>query len=85
MEGEQSPDNIDIYGTLYDMNVNLCDRFPALSPFSVRRERFHDVILIFARQISKNKRSGTRNEEREFTTKSGEKVIRRKATKDDWY
>lgn len=85
MEGEQSPDNIDIYGTLYDMNVNLCDRFPALSPFSVRRERFHDVILIFARQISKNRQIGTKNGEREFTTKNGEKVIRRKATKDDWY
>ena len=25
----------------------LCDRFPALSPFSVRRERFSDVIGLY--------------------------------------
>ena len=67
------------------MNVNLCNAFPALSPFSVRRERFHDVILIFTRQIAKNKRSGEDKKEKEFTTKNGEKIIRRKATKDDWY
>ncbi|MEE0874253.1 MAG: hypothetical protein UIH27_12440 [Ruminococcus sp.] len=43
------------------------------------------MILIFTRQIAKNKRSGDDKKEKEFTTKNGEKVIRRKATKDDWY
>ena len=67
------------------MNVNLCERFPALSPFSVRRERFHDVLLIFVRTIKKNKQSGEKTDGQVLTTKSGEKIIRRKATKDDWY
>jgi len=67
------------------MNINLCDRFPSLNPFAVRRERFHDVILIFIRQIEKNHRSGKTNREQEFTTKGGQKVIRREANNDDWY
>jgi hypothetical protein len=67
------------------LNVNLCEKFPALSPFSVRRERFHEVILIFSRQIEKNQRSGKNGKEEKVVTKNGEKVIRRRATKDDWY
>ena len=33
------------------MNIEmvLCDRFPALSPFSVRRERLHDVLAAFVK------------------------------------
>ena len=56
-----------------------------MNPFAVRRERFHDVILIFIRQIEKNHRSSKTNREQEFMTKGGQKVIRRKANNDDWY
>jgi hypothetical protein len=31
------------------MNTALCRKFPALDPFAVRRERYHDVLRIFAR------------------------------------
>ena len=34
------------------MNAALCDRFPALSPFSVRRERWHEVLLIYRRLLT---------------------------------
>lgn len=34
------------------MNAALCDRFPALSPFSVRRERWHEVLLIYGRLLT---------------------------------
>ena len=67
------------------MNVNLCNAFPAYRLSQSAGSGFHDVILIFTRQIAKNKRSGENKKKKEFTTKSGEKVIRRKATKDDWY
>jgi hypothetical protein len=43
------------------------------------------VILIFSRQIEKNQRSGKKGKEQEVVTRNGEKVIRRRATKDDWY
>lgn len=33
------------------MSVQLCDRFPALSPFSVREKRWHDVLLIYGRLL----------------------------------
>jgi hypothetical protein len=57
----------------------LCDRFPALDPFTVRAQRFHDVLLVFRRlyeQAEHNKKHGT-------TVKNG--VIRRPAKNDDWY
>ena len=31
------------------MNTALCRKFPALDPFAVRRERYRDVLRIFAR------------------------------------
>lgn len=34
------------------MNVSLCDRFPALHPFAVRRERWSNVILIYRRLLT---------------------------------
>ena len=27
--------------------MSLCENFPALSPFTMYRERFHDVIVLF--------------------------------------
>ncbi len=67
------------------MNVNLCDRFPALDPFRVRSQRFHDVLLIFRRLTNQTQ------------IKNGEKaklpagayikngVLYRPAMNDDWY
>jgi hypothetical protein len=59
------------------MNLNLCDKFVALSPFTVRRERFHDVLLTYSRLANHAKK------EKKKTTKSG--IIRRPAQNDDWF
>lgn len=58
------------------MTLNICERFPSLSPFDVRRERASEVFRLVGR-ISKS------NEYRakESTTK---KKIRRPAG-DDWF
>lgn len=63
------------------MNVNLCERFPALDPFRVRAQRFHDVLLIFRRL--KNKSEIKERLPEGATVKNG--TIRRPAQNDDWY
>jgi hypothetical protein len=68
-----------MYEILFDLNVNLCTRFPALDPFRVRAQRFHDVLLIF-RRLNGYK---TADERAGITRKNG--VIRRPAKKDDWF
>lgn len=65
------------------MNTNLCDRFPALDPFSVRAQRFHDVLLIFRRINEQGKRKDKGKTSDGVTVKNG--VIRRPAKNDDWY
>ena len=60
------------------MNCCLCERFPGLTPFEVRRERFHEVILIFSRLMEKSNRESNKKD-----IKSG--VIRIKANNDNWY
>lgn len=69
------------------MNVNLCDRFPALDPFRVRAQRFHDVLLIFRRLNEKsNAETGGKNKNKNVPgsyVKNG--VLHRPALNDDWY
>ena len=46
------------------MNTALCRKFPALDPFAVRRERYHDVLRIFARLRNQAERDGKTPEEK---------------------
>lgn len=68
------------------MNVNLCERFPALDPFRVRSQKFHDVLLIFRRLNRKSNAQGggsTENAPVGSYVKNG--VLHRPAQNDDWY
>ena len=58
------------------MELNVCERFPALSPFDIRRERASEVF----RLVSRINRSNIYRE-KESTQK---RVIRRPAG-DDWF
>lgn len=58
------------------MTLNICERFPSLSPFDVRRERASEVFRLVRRIKSSN---AYRAKER-----SGKKTIRRPAG-DDWF
>lgn len=31
---------------LFSMTLNLCSGFPALDPFTLQEQRFHDVVLL---------------------------------------
>ena len=42
-------DNAPIYETLFEMEINLCERFSSFSPLSLRREKAREVFLLLAR------------------------------------
>lgn len=58
------------------MQLVLCERFPTLTPFSIRKEKASEVFLLINRLNSlpnKNK-----------SNKNSENIIRKPAS-DDWY
>lgn len=71
------------------MTVSLCDRFPALDPFRVRRETYHEVILLFGRLLGQAKKPKDANGKRledgaiKITKKNGDVIIMRPAKNDE--
>ena len=61
------------------MEVSICDRFPALTPFSIRRERMVDVFKIVHKMNIYAK-----NAEKKQKTEDKPKIIRRPAG-DTWF
>lgn len=44
----------------FDLQINLCESFPTLSPFDVRKQRFSQVLLLARRLNNKmNKKEST--------------------------
>lgn len=66
------------------MTVALCDRFRALSPFSVQRERFCDVVELFIDLQSEIGRKNKENTPPEGSFKIGN-TLYKPAQNDDWY
>lgn len=79
--------------TIFDLSVTMCDRFPSLSPFTLRREKFREMIVVLGRTIDHAKRQPLKDEQgnplpkgsRIVRDKNG-KIIRimRPATSDSW-
>ena len=71
------------------MTTNLCSRFPALSPFSVRRESFHDVLTVYIRLLLQTARLPEQNGEKKDEIPEGAFVIGntlyKPAQNDDWW
>ena len=57
----------------------LCNRFPALTPFEIRKQRAYDVFNLINRYLNYNNR-----EERKIKTVNGKRIIRKPAG-DDWF
>ena len=72
MEEDDTP----IDELMFELEVGICERFVALSPLSMRRERVYDVFRLIS-QYSNYARNESKN-------KNGNKVIRRRAG-DDWF
>ena len=77
---------ISLYETFFDLEENLCQRYTALTPFIVRREKVGEVILLVKRINRKNQREkGIRNTDKVWTDSKGNLHIRRKAQNDNWF
>jgi hypothetical protein len=68
-------DDTPIDEMMFEIEIGICERFPALSPLSMRRERVNDVFRLIS-QYS--------NYARKNTNSNGKQVIRRRAG-DDWF
>ena len=64
-----------IYQLLFEMNVNICERFTSLNPFDIRRKPAKEVFLLVKRLNEYNRNNLSSN---------GKKIIRRPAS-DTWF
>lgn len=69
-------DNTPVDELIFEMQVNLCERFPAMTPLSLRKERAKDVFTLFTRYIKYANKKGK--------NKGKKKIIRRPAS-DTWF
>lgn len=68
-----------MYQVFFEMNINLCERFPALDPFIVRQKTGREVFLMVKRLNEYNARSNKHTK-----TKNGKPIIRKHAG-DKWF
>lgn len=86
MGGGDDTTALSLYETFFDLTDNLCQRYMSLNPFVVRREKVGEVFLLVQRINRRNQRKkGIRNDDKVWIDKRGNRHIRRKAQKDDWW
>ena len=71
-------DNTPIPELLFQMEMSLCEQFPAFTPLTLRKEKARDVFVLI-RRFTKYAKKKTKN-----TTKDGKRIIRRPAS-DTWW
>ena len=71
-----------MYEIFFELEVNLCDRFPGLTPFSVRKERASEVFLL-TRRLNGLQERQSKDADKNISHK-GKTVIRRPAS-DTWF
>ena len=42
-------DNTPLYQVFFELQCNLCDRFPAFTPVTIRKSAAHEIFLIVKR------------------------------------
>lgn len=52
--------------------MNLCERFPSLTPFQLRREKASEVFLLVKRMNNYNKKSTDKNKPKKIRKKAGD-------------
>ena len=70
----------------YELADNLCQKYPALTPFIVRREKFGEVVRLVV-WINSNKltKQGLGLSDTMWKDSNGNTHIRREAKNDNWY
>ena len=68
----------------YELADNLCQKYTALTPFIVRREKFGEVIKLLGWIYSANN-TKAKSAEKVWKDKNGNIHIRREAKNDNWF
>lgn len=63
----ESETNLSLYELFFDLTVNVCERFPALDPLTIRRSNGHEVFLMLSRLYDYNERE-KKNKKKDQTT-----------------
>ena len=78
--------DLSMYQLMFDIADRLCQRYPALTPFQVRRERYREVMLLVSRVTEAANRSAAQKPaESVWCDSNGDKHIRRPARDDSWF
>ena len=69
-----------LYEQLFELTLNICEKFPTITPISIREMDADEVILLFARYVKyarrKNGSAGNAPEaNKEVVTKNGQRYI----------
>lgn len=59
-----------LYDQLFEMTLQVCDRFPAFTPISIREEDAEEVINMFARFVTLARRKEAEKSGGEYTPRS---------------
>ena len=70
-------ENASIYDMFFEMQLSICERFPSLTPFDVRKQPFAEVFLLIRRlhKSNDNKSNGESNKDKS----------KRIAASDNWF
>lgn len=69
-------EDIPIYESLFEMEMSLAERFPSMTPLTLRREKAREVFLLLSRFKLYAKRQNK--------AKNGARIIRKPAG-DNWF
>lgn len=70
-------DDTPVYDLLFELQMNLCERFPAMTPLVLRREKAREVFLLLVRY--------NRYAKKQKKSDSGGKRVIRKPAGDNWF
>ena len=79
MQGADAPP---LYEQLFEITLQICGQFPALTPISIREQNADEVITMFCRYIALARRKNGQTAEKtaggrkkEIVTRSGQRYI----------
>jgi len=71
-------DDTPIQDVIFEMEINLCEKFTSLTPFSVRREKAREVFAVVRKYALLSKKKDKKSKQKKS------KIIRRPA-RDTWF
>jgi len=64
----------------FQLEINICDRFPSVSPFAIRRQKAREVFLLIRRLHGYQE-----NDKKSAGNQAGKPNVIRRPAGDDWF